>query len=236
MAIRDPAHPPLDMDAGFNARPCASTVPPTSEFAVFFPTPHYHAPASLDTPLSVPSAATDPPLAGPLLYVLEKFLTFTDNDPSEKGLFSGLATIDAALAVTTSGTPLRHRWENLNLRYHLYLCMLGWATHVLGDSPSFALWLLVSVASRKPEEFSHDQRKALEAEFALIDPRSPSLKQDRKIFPGATYSTLRDIMQMKNSGRRRDVAIEALSRPTFKVRASAAQRHRRATYNLPFKE
>jgi len=126
--------------------------------------------------------------------VLEKILSFADNDPCEKGLFSGLATIDAALAVTTSGTPLPHRLENLNLRCHVYLCVLWWAAHVLGDSPSFALWLPASVASRKPEEFSHDQRKALEAAFALIDPRSPSLKQDRKIFPGAAYSTLRDIM------------------------------------------
>jgi len=70
----------------------------------------------------------------------------------------------------------------------------------------------------------------------LIDPRPTSPKQDRKIFRWAMYSILRGNMQSKNSGRRRDIAIEALSRPTFKARAKAAQRHWRATYNFPVKK
>jgi len=235
-ATRDRAGPLLATDASFTSTPRASTVLPTLVPASIPSTPHYCPHEARDIRLSVPSAAIEPPLVGPLLCVLEKILNFAHKDPAAKGLFSGLAAIDAALAVTTSGTPLRRRLENLKLRHHVYLRMLGWAVHVLGDSPALALQLPVSVASRKPEEFSLEQRKALEAAFVLIDPRPPSPKQDRKMFRGATYSTLRGIMQSKNSGRRRDDAIEALSRPTFKVRASAAQRHWHATYNLPAKK
>jgi len=223
-------------DARFTSTTRATTVLPTLAPASIPSTLHYYPHEARDIPLSVPSAAIEPPLVGPLLCVLENLFTFAHKDPAAKGLFLGLAANDDALAVTTSGTPLRRRLENLKLRHHVYLRMLGWAVHVLGDSPALMLQLPVSVASRRPEEFSHEQREALAATFALIDPRPPSPKQDSKMFRRATYSTLRGIMQSENSGRRRDFAIEALPRPTFKVRASAAQRHWHSTYNLLSKE
>ncbi|OSX74960.1 hypothetical protein BU14_0260s0029 [Porphyra umbilicalis] len=132
-------------------------------------------------------SAIEPPLVGPLLCVLENLFTFAHKDPAAKGLFLGLAANDDALAVTTSGTPLRRRLENLKLRHHVYLRMLGWAVHVLGDSPALMLQLPVSVASRRPEEFSHEQREALAATFALIDPQYPCGRRGRNRAPNSAY-------------------------------------------------
>jgi len=58
--------------------------------------------------------------------------------------------------MTTNGTTLRRLFENLKLRHYVYLLMLGWEMHELGDSSAFALQLPESVTSRKTDEFTHD--------------------------------------------------------------------------------
>jgi len=58
--------------------------------------------------------------------------------------------------MTTSGTTLRRLFENLKQCHHVYLLMLGWEMHVLGDSSALALQLPESVTSRKTDEFTHD--------------------------------------------------------------------------------
>ena len=118
--------------------------------------------------------------------MLKKHFHFAHKDRLARVLFSGISTIDARLTVTASGTPLRRRLENLKLRHHVYLRIVGRAVHVLGDAPASVLQMPASVASRKPEKFCHDQRKALEAAFSLIGPRPTATTQDRKKFLRAT--------------------------------------------------
>lgn len=72
-AIRDPTGSLLAMDALFNAPPCLSTLIPTLEHALIPSTPQHPPPEVSDTPLSVSSAAIEPPLSGPLLCVPENF-------------------------------------------------------------------------------------------------------------------------------------------------------------------
>lgn len=151
----------LDANDGIPSLLDASSAPLRPMYAAHSSRPLSGSTEAHDYLLSVPSAAIEPPLSKPILCVLETLVNYAHNDPSSTRLFSGLAAIDFALAVTGSGTPFRSQMENLKLRRHVYLRMLEWVAHTLGDTPDLALQLPLSVATTKPLKFSHDQQKAL---------------------------------------------------------------------------
>lgn len=68
------------------------------------------------------------------------------------------------------------------------------------------------------------------------DPRPgtalPSERVASRPFRGATFFTLRSVLQLSNPSRRRGAAGDHLSRPIFKARKAACVAHSRKVYEL----
>lgn len=187
-------------------------------------------PVPSQTPLAIPVVVIQPSISGPLLTVLQDIVSLAHADAAARGVFSGLAAIDACMEATPRGSCLRRRLEALRRCHHMYVRMLSWVISVLGDSVGTRLQLPLKPAVCF---FSEGQRRLLEAAFFTIDPRKAATSaDDGRPFRGATFSTLREALQSKNTVRRREVASEQLRSPIFKGRASASRAHWRKTYCL----
>lgn len=190
--------------------------------------------------LAAPAAVIQPTLGGPLMTVLENIVGLARGDPATRGLFSGPAALDAALEVTPRRTPLRRHVENLKRGHNVYLRMLSWMVEVLGASGDVIIRVSAGAGDSRSFSLNHHKRAALERAFVLIEPRvqtGSAVGACRSLaFRGATSSTLRDVLQGRNGGRRREIASFQLLNPLFKTRVTGTRAHWRKTYGLTMPE
>lgn len=186
-------------------------------------------PAPPQYPQAVPSVAIEPPLSGPLLNVLQDIVGYSHAEPGCRGLFSGLAAVNASLAVTPRGSALGRKLVNLKRSHHEYARMLNWVEAELAGHLQATLNRPTTSSTKRLFVFSDAQRRVLESAFLKIDPRSgaalPTGRAASRPFRGATFSTLRGVLQQSNPSRRRGVAGDQVSRPLFKARTAACVAH-----------
>jgi len=211
--------------------PSIGAPPPLSSYAPILP-PGGTFPTTLEYPLAVPTAAIQPGISGALTEVLQAVVSSGHPDPSSSGIFSGLAAIDAAVAVTPSGSPLRGWLNSLKQTHNVYARMLAWTTDALATEQHALMLPSTYVHGKHPVSIKSKQWGVLESALAKVDVRPSAARKPELPFEGATYYSLRVALQRRNKSRRRAVASDKLHLPIFEPRADAARAFWRKTYHL----
>lgn len=187
-------------------------------------------------------AANEPPVGGPLLFVLQEILALGHSEHSTRGLFSALAALDKNIEATPRSPRLGRKLSNLKRNHLVYLRMLGWAVGVLEETPVTIQQLPKAASPRTTNVFSQKQVWCLERPFARIDPRTRRAApvcgtghaEDAVTSPfaGATCSTLRDALQSKNVAGWRYVEKDPMQSPKLKEKIVKSRLHWSSAYGL----